>query len=74
LVKRAAQLDWDAIARAGDCGASAQRPMVPAAKRKRGRALTIIMLLAWLAWEARGAMFALQVGPPTIEAIWKAGS
>lgn len=68
------QLDWDAIALAGDSGLAPPRilPAAPEPRRRKSRRLTIAILLAWLAWEGAGLVRALTVGPPILSAMWKA--
>lgn len=73
---RQGDLDWTAIALAGDVGAVPE-PVAAATPstvhRWRPGKVSILLLAAWLAWEATGLLRVLTVGPPILEAIWESG-
>lgn len=77
MMLKPGDLDWAAIARAGDAGAGIPRmePVPacrPARRRWRPGKVSIVLLAAWLLWEAAGVARALTIGPPILEAIWSA--
>jgi len=70
-VRRGRDIDWTRAALTGDSGAVPERrAIVASAARRRLSKASIALLLLYLLWEVRGFLFAAEVGPPIVSAMW----
>lgn len=64
-------LNWEQIAQTGDIGAVAERPQVTQPMRfPRPGKFTVLFVIAWIGWEAAGAVRGLTWAVPILEWMW----
>ena len=68
--RRRPDLDWSSVALAGDVGAVPGLVTVTPQRRWRSRRLTIVLLLAWAAWEGAGLARAVAIGSEVLPVVW----